>query len=85
MVSDAFRAGVAGFAWYLYVEHLKVSRLASRWLELHGGTGLWGMGRGALASLWREQVESHSFFHRSSWYLFHPSYNGLKGVHPQTF
>lgn len=48
-LSDAFRAGVAGFAWYLYVEHLKVSRPASRWLELQGGAGLWGKGHRALS------------------------------------
>lgn len=44
-----------------------------------GRHGALGKGHGALASLWHEQVESYSSFHRSSWYLFHPFYNGLKG------
>lgn len=85
MVSDAFRACVAGFAWYLYVEHLKVSRLASRWLELHGGMGLWGKGQGALASLSPEQVSPIHFFTDPAGIYSPLPTMGSRGIHPQTF
>lgn len=76
MVSDAFRACVAGFVWYLYVEHLKVSRLASRWLELWGGTGLHcGVSRLSHIHLFTDPVGIYSIL---------PTM-GSRGLHSQTF